>query len=242
MNKGLCEWIEQENPDMLCFQELKAMPDQFNEGIFRMMGYDCYWNSAERKGYSGVAILTKEKPQKVTIGLENSLYDVEGRVIRADFKDFSLISVYVPSGTMGDVRQDFKMDFLDVFYNHLNEVKKEHPNLIVSGDYNICHKAIDINHPERHNNVSGFLPEEREWVDKLVGNGFVDSFREFNSEPNQYSWWSYRAGARQKNLGWRIDYHMVTEPMRNKLKNAGIQPTAMQSDHCPVSVEVDFNL
>ncbi|OFX42461.1 MAG: exodeoxyribonuclease III, partial [Bacteroidetes bacterium GWA2_30_7] len=202
--------------------------------------YECFWNPAQRKGYSGVAILTKEKPENIVVGLGNELYDIEGRIIRANYKNYSLISVYVPSGTMGDVRQDFKMDFLDVFYNHLNDVRKEHPNLIVSGDYNICHKPIDINHPERHNNVSGFLPEERVWVDKLTENGFIDTFRIFNNEPNQYSWWSYRAGARQKNLGWRIDYHMVSEPMRNNIKNATIHPNEFHSDHCPVSIEVDI--
>lgn len=239
LNKGLYEWLEKESPDIVCFQELKANHDQINEGLFRMLGYECYWNPAERKGYSGVAILTKEKPENVVVGLGNERYDCEGRVLRADFKNFSLICVYVPSGTMGDIRQDFKMDFLEVFFKHLNDVRKEKPNLIVSGDFNICHKPIDINHPERHNNMSGFLPEERQWVDKLIDNGFIDSFRMFNSNANQYSWWSYRAGARQKNLGWRIDYNIVSEQMRNTIKNADIHPNNFQSDHCPVSIEVE---
>jgi exodeoxyribonuclease-3 len=166
-------------------------------------------------------------------------YDSEGRVIRADFGDFSVVCVYVPSGTTGDIRQDFKMEFLFYFANFIRDLRQERPNLIVCGDFNICHKPIDINHPERQNGVSGFLPEEREWVDHFVEGGMIDSFREFDPSPNKYSWWSYRAGARATNAGWRIDYLFASEPLRKRLKNGLILADVVHSDHCPVLLEIE---
>lgn len=240
MNKDLIGWLKEENPDVVCIQELKANVDQFPVEEFENLGYNCIWNSAEKKGYSGTALLSKTKAKNIKIGIDNEIFDSEGRVIRADFDKFSVISVYVPSGTTGDVRQEFKMDFLDKFYKYTNDLNKNLPGLVVSGDFNICHKAIDINHPEKHNGVSGFLPEEREWVSKYLDSGFIDSFREFNNNPNEYSWWSYRAGARPKNLGWRIDYNMVSESLRVNLKNASILQSVVHSDHCPVVVELDI--
>ena len=170
-------------------------------------------------------------------GIED--YDFEGRVIRADFKDYSVISVYFPSGTTGGIRQDFKIRFLTDFQNYINDLKKEIPNLIVSGDYNICHEAIDIHNPATNKNTSGFLPEERTWVTQFLEGGFVDSFRHLNKEPHHYSWWSYRAAARARNKGWRIDYHMISESLLPRLKRAAILPEAKHSDHCPILVRID---
>lgn len=239
ISKGFFEWLEKEDPDVLCLQETKAQPDQIDLISFQELGYNYHiLHSAEKKGYSGVAIFSKAKPDKYTIGINNPKFDSEGRVVRADFGDITVVCAYFPSGTTGDVRQAVKMEFLNVITNYLLELRKECPNLVICGDYNICHKPIDINHPERHQKTSGFLPEEREWFDRFIDLGFVDSFRKFNQEPNQYSWWSFRAGARAKNLGWRIDYHIVTESLENRLKNAFIQQEIAFSDHSPVGVEL----
>ncbi len=240
IGKDFFKWLEQESPDVLCVQETKAQPGQMQEEQFKKMGYSIFTYSAEKKGYSGVAIICKEKPLRVEYGMNNPKYDVEGRVIRADFEGFSVISAYFPSGTTGGPRQDYKMDFLADFYAYLKELRKEHPNLIIAGDYNICRLWIDIHNPEKQQKTSGFLPEEREWFQQFVDDGYVDSFREINEEPHNYSWWSYRAGARAKNKGWRIDYHMVTAPLKAKIKDAGILPNVVHSDHCPVWVEMDL--
>lgn len=239
IGKGFFEWLEEENPDVLCVQETKAQPEQIDTLTFNSLGYESIIiNSAQKKGYSGVAIFSKTKPDYYSIGIGHSLFDSEGRVIRADFGDLTIVCVYIPSGTTGEVRQALKMEFLEVFTNYLLDLKKERPNLIVCGDYNICHKAIDINHPKRHEKTSGFLPEERAWFDDLISKGFVDSFRVFNQEPEQYSWWSFRAGSRAKNLGWRIDYHIVSDSMKDRLLTAEIHPQVAFSDHCPVVVEL----
>ncbi len=239
INKGFFDWLEKNNPDILCLQETKAQPEQIDSLTFHGLGYQHnLLHSAVKKGYSGVAIFSKVKPDYHSIGIGNERFDHEGRVIRADFGDMTVVCVYIPSGTMGDIRQAVKMEFLEVFLDYLLELRKERPNLIVCGDYNICHKPIDINHPERHTKSSGFLPEEREWFDRLIGHNFVDSFRQFNQQPEQYSWWSFRSNAKAKNLGWRIDYHIVTEEMKERLKSAAIHPEVEYSDHCPVSIEV----
>lgn len=240
ISKGLFEWLKNEGPDVLCVQELKAQPHQIDLFSFQELGYrHNYIHSAEKKGYSGVAIFSKIQPDSYSIGMKHPFFDSEGRVVRTDFGDITLICVYIPSGTMGDTRQAIKMEFLEEFTNYLLELRKERPNLIICGDYNICHKAIDINHPERHQKTSGFLPEEREWFDRFVSLGFVDSFREFNQEAEQYSWWSYRANAREKNLGWRIDYHIVTESLKHRLKHADIYQDITFSDHSPVWLEIE---
>ena len=240
MGKGLIDWMKSTKPDILCLQEIKATPEQV--GVFELeeMGYHHYWYPAQKKGYSGVAIFTKIKPDNVVYGCGIKEYDDEGRFIRADFVDVSVVSVYHPSGSSGDERQAFKMKWLSDFQKYINTLRKTRPKLILSGDYNICHKAIDIHNPISNAKTSGFLPEEREWLDGFVNDGFVDGFRHFNSEPHQYSWWSYRANARVKNLGWRIDYNMVTENLKNSLKRSVILPEAMHSDHCPVLLEIDF--
>ena len=238
LGKGLADWLKGEQPDVFCLQETKAQNEQLNLPLFEQLGYQGYFVSAQKKGYSGVGILCKQTPDYVGYGMGNELYDSEGRVIRADFGDVTVVCVYIPSGTTGDVRQTFKMDFLADFEQFIRQLRKERPNVIVCGDYNIAHTPIDINHPERQVGVSGFLPEEREWLTHFIEGGMIDSFRVFDSRAEQYSWWTYRMGARKRNAGWRIDYHLVSEPLRNRLIGAGIMQEVVHSDHCPVWVEI----
>jgi exodeoxyribonuclease-3 len=240
MSKGWLEWVKQVNPDIVCLQELKAQPEQLPLLEFEAAGYKTYFETAVKKGYSGVAILTKKEPDNVVNGMNNSKYDNEGRIIRADYGDISVISVYHPSGSSGDERQDFKMQWLDDFQDYIDELKKTRENLIIAGDFNICHKPIDIHDPVRNATSSGFLPEERDWIDKFIKSGFIDAFRAFNQNPHQYTWWSFRANARAKNLGWRIDYFMVSENIAGKMKHSEILPEAKHSDHCPVLLEIEF--
>lgn len=242
MKKGLNDWIAVAQPDVMGIQEIKAQQDQIGEEIsdLEKLGYHSYWYPAQRKGYSGVAILSKTEPKHVEFGTGIGYMDEEGRVLRADYDDFSFISVYVPSGTNMEERLDFKMQFCHDFLDYIKNLRKEIPNLIISGDYNICHEAIDIHDPVRNAKVSGFLPMEREWLsDYLEKCDLIDSFRYFVKEPHNYSWWSYRANARANNKGWRIDYQMVSKPMEARMKRAAILPEAKHSDHCPVLVEID---
>jgi exodeoxyribonuclease-3 len=238
MKKDFIGWLKLEDPDILCLQELKALPEQVDTSIFEDLGYHLYWEPAEKKGYSGVAIFSKIKPLHVEHGCGNQVYDSEGRVIRADFKDFSVVSVYMPSGTSGDIRQEFKYQWLDFFFNYANDLRKNHPNLIISGDYNIAHEPIDIHNPVSNKNSSGFLPKERAWLTKYISSGYIDSFRAFNPNPHEYSWWSYRANSRENNKGWRIDYHMATTEMKDRLVSARILNHAIHSDHCPILLEI----
>jgi exodeoxyribonuclease-3 len=238
MNKGFLDWLAQESPDVIGLQEIKALETDVELRVFQDLGYQVYWYPAVKKGYSGVAILTKIAPKFVHYGMGISAYDNEGRMIRADFEGYSFISAYFPSGTTGDIRQDFKYAFLDDVYGYIQDLKREHPALILSGDYNICHKAIDIHNPVSNKNTSGFLPDERAWMDKFIDLGFIDTFRAFNSNPGHYSWWSYRAGSREKNAGWRIDYQMASKEIQNKLKSAVILQDVVHSDHCPVVLEL----
>lgn len=240
MGKGLINWMQEINPDILCVQEIKASPDQVGVFEFEEMGYHHYWHPAQKKGYSGVAIFSKNQPDHVVYGCGIPQYDNEGRFLRADYGDVSVISVYHPSGSSGDERQAFKMKWLGDFLTYVNELRKSRTKLIICGDYNICHKEIDIHNPKSNANTSGFLPEEREWFDQFVNAGYIDTFRHFDKDPHKYSWWSYRAGARGKNLGWRIDYNMVTENLKDHLRHAAILNDAMHSDHCPVLLDIDF--
>ena len=238
LRKDFDKWLARCNPDIICLQEIKANEEQFNKEIFENLGYTCYVNSAQKAGYSGVAILSKIKPKKVEYGCGNYQIDIEGRLVRVDFKNYSVLSVYFPSGSSGEIRQEFKFMFLDFFQNYINELKQSIPNLIICGDFNICHKEIDIHNPKRNKNTSGFLIEERNWVTNFLNSGFIDSFRFFNSDGNKYTWWSYRARARQKNLGWRIDYNMVSQSLEKYILDARILTDVVHSDHCPISLKI----
>lgn len=238
INKGLITWLKTSNPDILCLQEIKLSETELVSPLFEELGFHCYWYPAQKRGYSGVAILSKLKPNNVQYGIGIPLFDDEGRILRADFDTFSVLSMYFPSGSSGDERQVLKMTFLDDFYIYIKELEKDLPNLIISGDVNICHREIDIHNPKGNSNSSGFLPEERAWVGKFLDNGYVDTFRHFNQEPHHYTWWSYRAGAKQKNLGWRIDYHFATESLKNRLASTAIHPDQLMSDHCPIELNL----
>ena len=238
IRKGLGNWINKAKPDILCLQEIKAKVEQFDQELFSNLGYHCFLHPANKPGYSGVAILSKTKPNHIEYGCGISEIDFEGRIIRADFDDYSVMSVYFPSGSNPD-RQSFKMDFLELFYNYIKKIKKKFPNIIISGDYNICHTEIDIHNPISNKNSSGFLPEERAWLTKFMQLGFIDSFRHLNKGLHNYTWWSYRANSRRKNLGWRIDYNMISEPLLESLKQVEILSDIIHSDHCPVLVELE---
>jgi exodeoxyribonuclease-3 len=238
INKGFIDWLKAANPDVICIQETKAHKEQLDLTLFEDAGYPYhYWFSAQKKGYSSVAILSKTKPNHVEYGTGIESMDFEGRNLRVDFDDFSVMSLYLPSGTNDD-RLDFKLNFMAEFQEYVNQLKQEIPNLIICGDYNICHEEIDIHNPKMKG-ISGFLPVERKWIGEFIDSGFIDSFRYLNKEPNHYSWWSYRANARNNNKGWRIDYHMVSEPLKDKIKRAYILPEAKHSDHCPIVVEIN---
>ena len=238
LSKGLTDWIAAERPDILCLQETKAQPEQIPTLELEALGYRCYFFSAVKKGYSGVAILTRREPDRVAAGMGIEKYDAEGRFLRADYGELSVVSVYHPSGTSGDERQAFKMQWLEDFQRYVSELVKERPQLILCGDYNICHRPIDIHDPVRNASSSGFLPEERECMSRFLDSGFIDTFRLFNHEPNQYTWWSFRANARANNKGWRIDYAMASEAARPLLKNAWLLPDVRHSDHCPAVLEI----
>ncbi|ALM21186.1 exodeoxyribonuclease III [Nonlabens sp. MIC269] len=239
MKKDFITWLKAANPDVLCLQEIKATEDQVDKDAFSEAGYEYqYYFSAQKKGYSGVAILCKTQPDHVEYGTGIEYMDNEGRNLRVDYGDLSIMSMYLPSGT-NDARLSFKFQYMDDFLAYTEELRRERPQLLICGDYNICHKAIDIHDPVRLKNTSGFLPEERAWMDQFVESGFIDTFRMFNDQPDEYSWWSYRGGSRARNKGWRLDYHMVTTPLESSVKRAVILQEAVHSDHCPVLVELE---
>ena len=240
LNKGLEDWIKLEDPDILCFQEIKISETELVDPIFKALGYFCFWYPAQKKGYSGVAILSKIKPDNIQYGFGIQQYDMEGRVIIADYPSFCVICAYFPSGTTGETRQEIKFQFLDDIYSYIHTLEQKKKQLFLCGDVNICHNSIDIHNPKSNANTSGFLPEERAWVGKFIESGFVDCFRQTNKLPHQYSWWSYRAGARSKNLGWRIDYIFASQEISHKILNAKIHADVVMSDHCPVSLEIDL--
>ncbi len=239
LKKGFLEWLVATDPDVICLQEIKAQEDQLDLSVFEAAGYPYnYWFSAQKKGYSGVAILSKTEPKNIVFGTGIESMDYEGRNIRADFAGVSVMSLYLPSGT-NIQRLEHKFEYMELFQSYINALKKELPNLVICGDYNICHEAIDIHDPVRNKNVSGFLPEERAWMSSFLNSGFVDAFRELNKAPHQYSWWSYRANARANNKGWRLDYTLVSNPLKENIKRAVILSEAVHSDHCPVLLELN---
>ncbi|HEY4063224.1 MAG TPA: exodeoxyribonuclease III [Puia sp.] len=239
MNKGLIDWLKTDPADIICIQETKALKDNVDHKAFTDLGFHDYWFSAQKKGYSGVAVFTKIKPDHVEYGTGHKVSDDEGRVIQLDFGGVRLINAYFPSGTSGDERQGFKYQWLDEFFDYLETLRKTHPRLILCGDYNIAHKEIDIHDPKGNKKSSGFLPEERAWMDKFLAGGWIDSFREFHPEPHHYSWWSQRfPSVRQENKGWRIDFITVTQPLQPDLLKAEIYPDVKHSDHCPVYLEL----
>ena len=239
IRKGFVEWLEDCNPDIICLQETKANVDQFDQTVFKKLGYNDYWFSAEKKGYSGVGILTKLKPNKIHYGVGINYMDREGRNLMLDFDNFSVMSLYLPSGTNID-RLGFKFKYMDDFFSLVNEIRKSKKNLIIAGDYNICHEAIDIHDPIRNAKVSGFLPEERQWLDRFLKSGFTDTFRFLNKDPHQYSWWSYRANSRANNKGWRIDYLLSSENLNKHIKKSYILNDVHHSDHCPIGVNIEL--
>lgn len=240
LKKGWVDWARSTQADVICLQEIKAHKEQLDLSVFDELGYYHYWFSAQKKGYSGVAIFCKAKPLHIEYGCGIDTYDFEGRVMRVDFPDYSVISVYFPSGSSGELRQGFKIRFLADFKDYVDELRRKIPNLIISGDYNICHQEIDIHNPVSNKNTSGFLPQERDWLSSFLQGGFVDSFRVFNQNPEQYSWWSYRAASRARNKGWRIDYHMVSRSLLYNIKRVAILSEAKHSDHCPILLGIDF--
>ncbi len=240
MRKDILPWLQTTDADVVCIQETKATKEQVDLEAIRAAGYPYhYWFSAQKKGYSGVAIFCKQEPTHVAYGTGIESMDFEGRNIRVDFKEVSIMSLYLPSGT-NSARLEHKLEYMALFQEYVNTLKKELPNLVICGDYNICHQAIDIHNPVSNKNSSGFLPIERAWLDDFINQGFIDSFRHLNKQPDQYTWWSYRANARANNKGWRIDYNMVSQPLKQHIKRAVILPAAVHSDHCPHMVELDF--
>ncbi|MBQ0152235.1 MAG: exodeoxyribonuclease III [Chryseobacterium sp.] len=238
--KDFIGWLKVADPDIICIQESKAGNDQIDIQSLENAGYKSYWHSAVKKGYSGVGIASKVKPNHVEYGCGIESYDNEGRIIRADFDGFSVISVYVPSASNVD-RLEFKMKFCKDFLVYIKNLRKEIPNLIISGDFNICHEAIDIHDPVKLKNVSGFLPMEREWMTEFMNEcELIDTFRHFNGEPNNYTWWSYRQNSRERNKGWRLDYNFATASLKDNLTRASILNEAVHSDHCPAMVEFEI--
>ncbi|WP_430614828.1 exodeoxyribonuclease III [Flavobacterium sp. JP2137] len=239
ITKGFLDWLQAANPDVICLQEIKAMESQIPTVEIAAAGYPFqYYYPAQKKGYSGVAILCKTEPKNVVYGTGIEYMDYEGRNLRVDFEGLSIMSLYLPSGTNIE-RLGHKFQYMDDFQLYVDQLVLTVPNLLICGDYNICHEAIDIHDPVRNAKVSGFLPQERLWLDNFMKSGFVDSFRLFNQDPHHYSWWSYRANARNNNKGWRIDYHLTTESLRSRITRACILPEAKHSDHCPILIEIE---
>ncbi len=240
LKKNFLAWLKKESPDILCLQETKALPSQLPPEVMHATGYHFFLNPARRPGYSGVATFSKEKPLAVKHGFGIPKYDDEGRVLETEYKNFTLLNIYFPNGKMGPERLKYKMDFYEESLKYFMKLKKKGKKLVICGDVNTAHQAIDLSRPKENEDISGFLPQERAWVDKLVAHGFIDSFRVFQKEPGHYSWWDLRTGARARNIGWRIDYHFVSEDLKSHLKEAFILPDVMGSDHCPVGILLKF--
>jgi len=237
--KGFVDWFKKENPDILCLQETKAHPDQLTEDLININKYKSYFSSSiVKKGYSGVAIYTKQEPVKVQHGFGIPKFDEEGRIVSAEYTDFILINIYYPNGKASDIRLKYKMDFYDAFLDYADKLVKKGKKLVICGDVNTAHKEIDLARPKENEKISGFLPIEREWMDKFFSHGYVDTFRMFNDQPEQYTWWDQQSRARERNVGWRIDYFFVSENFKRNVNKAFILPDVMGSDHCPIGLEL----
>ncbi|MCY6370527.1 exodeoxyribonuclease III [Clostridium ganghwense] len=237
--KGFLEWIDKEQPDVLCIQETKIQENQIEDKLRNIEGYKSYFSCAERKGYSGVAVYTKEEPISVSYGIGIERFDSEGRILICEYPRFILFNIYFPNGQKDDERLNYKMEFYDALLEYCNKLKDENKKLIICGDYNTAHTEIDLKNPKSNEKRSGFLPMEREWMDKFIANGYIDTFRYFYPEEIKYSWWSYRFNARKNNAGWRIDYHFVSDSMKDDIKDAEILNDVMGSDHCPVVLQLN---
>ncbi|MBZ2165230.1 exodeoxyribonuclease III [Methanobacterium spitsbergense] len=236
--KGFLEWFINEKPDILCLQETKATRKQFPKDLRVIDNYHLYNSEAEKKGYSGTATYSSIKPEKVQYGFGINRFDLEGRTIITDYGDFILFNIYFPNGKMSHERLQYKMEFYDVFLGYVDELKDEGRNIVVCGDVNTAHKEIDLAHPKENSKISGFLPEERAWMDKFFSHGYVDTFREFNKKPEQYTWWSYRTRARDRNVGWRLDYFFVNKEFMDNVESSYILYDVMGSDHCPIGLDI----
>lgn len=241
LKKGFLDWVKKESPDILCLQEIKVQVAQLPPELRYPAGYEAFWNPAERPGYSGVAVYTKQKPLSVKTSFGVGRFDDEGRHLEIEYKDFTLFNIYFPNGKRDDGRLKYKLDYYDELLKYLLKLKKKGKNLVICGDYNTAHKDIDLARPKENQKISGFLPEERAWMDRLEAAGFIDTFRVFNPDPGQYTWWDVISRARERNVGWRIDYHFVSEGLKPHLKDAFILPEVMGSDHCPVGIQLKFN-
>ena len=240
LKKGLLDWLKKESPDVLCFQETKAFPTQLPPELLYPPGYQAFYHSALRPGYSGVATWTKTQPLAVKKGFGIKKFDDEGRVLETEFKDFTLFNIYFPNGKMSDERLKFKMEFYGAILKYWMRLKKKGKRLVICGDYNTAHKPIDLARPKENEKISGFLPMERAWMDKLEASGLVDTFRVLNHDPGHYTWWDLLSRARERNVGWRIDYHFISEELKPHLKDAFILPEVTGSDHCPAGISLKF--
>jgi exodeoxyribonuclease-3 len=238
--KGFLDWFNKEKPDILCLQETKAMKEQLSDELLNVNGYTSYFSSAERKGYSGTATYTKFNPVKISNGIGIKKFDSEGRFLVTEVDDFILFNIYFPNGKAKQERLQYKMDFYEALLKHLKKLLKQDKKIVICGDVNTAHKEIDLARPKPNEKISGFLPEERAWIDKLLEAGFIDTLRVFNQKPEQYTWWDMMTRARDRNVGWRIDYFFISDNLKANLKNAFILPEVMGSDHCPVGIELKF--
>ena len=238
--KGLFDWFKKEKPDILCLQEIKAKPEQVPPHLRNTPGYHIFWNSAERKGYSGVATFTKEKPVDVRTGFGIEKFDKEGRIVITEFPIFTLFNIYFPNGKKNQERLEYKLDFYDTFLAYVDNLKVKGKNIVVCGDFNTAHNEIDLARPKENEKISGFLPIERAWIDTFIDHGYVDTFRQFNDQPDQYTWWDFKTRARERNVGWRIDYFFINKEFLPQLKNSFILKEVMGSDHCPIGIELEI--
>jgi exodeoxyribonuclease III len=238
--KGFFDWLEKESPDILCLQETKASPENLTKELLEPPGYQTYWNQPERKGYSGVVTFTKEKPSKIQYSFGPAKFDTEGRAVITEYPEFILCNVYFPNGKQGDERLKYKLDFYDAFFSYLEPQRLRGDKIIFCGDVNTAHNEIDLARPKENSKISGFLPVERAWLDKMVAHGYIDIFRHFHKEPKQYSWWDMKTGARERNVGWRIDYFFITENLLPRVEKAFIMPEVTGSDHCPIGLVLQF--